>query len=349
MGATSLTRRSAPKQEEPHFAWSGKLCGYRRLRPQPTRPPPSSARTPGPNWRAMVFAAAVLYFAAVPGPGTLGSGFRKLRLTWVELWGFEPQTSCMPYSGTTSTAVHLCRSPSQDVRINPPESRPVAVLSCCAPQRSAGVQGRCLTLCNAPLEISRLPSTKASGLMPDAATAPAAPGRTGGMRPALSSCGGSGEVRGGRPELGSCVRGRGTGRVLRLWLRCWAERGGPGGNPADVGGFRGSGLYSPCVHFVQPAGRQPQRPAQGKRRRLRCAHWHVERWFHRSCSHGRGPAEARHGTERHGECRQRRQDVHDDCRSEVAGPAPSQHRQPDLAVPAPGLGQRPGRGHHHLP
>ena len=31
----------------------------------------------------------------------------------------------------TSTAVHLCRSPSQDGRISPPESRPVAVLSCC--------------------------------------------------------------------------------------------------------------------------------------------------------------------------------------------------------------------------
>jgi|CZKW01.1.fsa_nt_gi hypothetical protein len=52
-------------------------------------------------------------------------------LTWVELWGFEPQTSCMPYSGTTSTRVHHRRSPSHDVRINPPESRPVAVLSCC--------------------------------------------------------------------------------------------------------------------------------------------------------------------------------------------------------------------------
>jgi hypothetical protein len=37
----------------------------------------------------------------------------------------------MPYKGTTSTAVHLCRSPSHDVRCSPPESRPVAVLSCC--------------------------------------------------------------------------------------------------------------------------------------------------------------------------------------------------------------------------
>ena len=60
-----------------------------------------------------------------------GQIFELWSMTWVELWGFEPQTSCMPYSGNTSTAVHLCRSPSQDVRISPPESRPVAVLSCC--------------------------------------------------------------------------------------------------------------------------------------------------------------------------------------------------------------------------
>jgi hypothetical protein len=38
----------------------------------------------------------------------------------VELWGFEPQTSCMPYSGNTSTAVYLCRSPSQGVPTSPP-------------------------------------------------------------------------------------------------------------------------------------------------------------------------------------------------------------------------------------
>jgi len=56
------------------------------------------------------------------------------RLSCVELRGFEPRTSCMPPSGRTSTAVHTCRSPSQDVRTSPPESRPVAVLSCCTAQ-----------------------------------------------------------------------------------------------------------------------------------------------------------------------------------------------------------------------
>jgi hypothetical protein len=33
----------------------------------------------------------------------------------VELWGFEPQTSCMPSSGNPSTRVSLCRSPSSRV------------------------------------------------------------------------------------------------------------------------------------------------------------------------------------------------------------------------------------------
>ena len=37
----------------------------------------------------------------------------------VELWGFEPQTSCMPSSGNPSTAVHRCRSPYPAVHRNP--------------------------------------------------------------------------------------------------------------------------------------------------------------------------------------------------------------------------------------
>ena len=108
------------------------------------------------------------------------------------------------------------------------------------------------------------------------------------------------------------------------------------------GGFRRQGLYFQCVHFAQRAGAQHRCPAQGKRRWLRGARWPVASCFLRPCPHGRGPAQARHGTGRHGECRQRRQDVHHDCRPEVAGPAPSQHRQPDLAVPAPELVKGPG-------
>jgi hypothetical protein len=162
----------------------------------------------------------------------------------------------------------------------------------------------------------------------------------------LSSSGGSGEVRGGQPDLGSRARGSGTGRVVNRWAEC---RGSGGNHAAGAGGFRRPGLYFQWVRFAQPAGQHHRYPAQGKRRRLRCAHRDVESCFLRPCPHGRGPAEARHGTERHGECGQRRQDIHHDCRAEVTGPAPSQHRKPDLAVPAPGLGQRSGRGHHHLP
>ena len=40
-------------------------------------------------------------------------------------------------------------------------------------------------------------------------------------------------------RLGSCARGSGAGRVVRLWLRRRAGRGGSGGNPAaGAGGFR---------------------------------------------------------------------------------------------------------------
>ena len=52
IGGTSAVQH----EDDPRFAWSGKLCGYLRPRPQPTRTPPSSAGMPDPNWRAMVFA-----------------------------------------------------------------------------------------------------------------------------------------------------------------------------------------------------------------------------------------------------------------------------------------------------
>jgi hypothetical protein len=74
--------------------------------------------------------------------------FELICLTWVELWGFEPQTSCMPSAGSTSTAVHTCRSASQDVRTSPPRSRQVAVLFCCTlwVYRLAGIHSRCITV-----------------------------------------------------------------------------------------------------------------------------------------------------------------------------------------------------------
>jgi hypothetical protein len=52
--------------------------------------------------------------------------FEFIYLTWVELRGFEPLTSCMPSTGSTSTTVRLCRSPSQSVHTGPARSAPVA-------------------------------------------------------------------------------------------------------------------------------------------------------------------------------------------------------------------------------
>jgi hypothetical protein len=60
--------------------------------------------------------------------------FEFISLTWGGATGFEPRTSCMPSAGSTSTAVRLCRSPSQEVRARPVKSAPVAVLSCCTSQ-----------------------------------------------------------------------------------------------------------------------------------------------------------------------------------------------------------------------
>jgi len=51
----------------------------------------------------------------------------------VELWGFEPQTSCMPSAGNPSTGVHHRRSPSRSMHSSPPKSGQVAVLPCCTP------------------------------------------------------------------------------------------------------------------------------------------------------------------------------------------------------------------------
>jgi len=71
-------------------------------------------------------------------PELWAQDFEFISLTWVELRGFEPLTSCMPSTGSTSTAVRLCRSPSQEVLARPVKSAPVAVLSCCTghPARS---------------------------------------------------------------------------------------------------------------------------------------------------------------------------------------------------------------------
>ena len=68
---------------------------------------------------------------AILEPILMAPDLRSDLVFLVELWGFEPQTSCMPSSGNPSTRVSLCRSPPSRVHSGPPASRPVAVLSCC--------------------------------------------------------------------------------------------------------------------------------------------------------------------------------------------------------------------------
>ena len=76
---TAALRRS---RKSSRFAWSGALCAYFRLEPQPTRLPPSSAWTTDPELACDGFSLRLLYFAAVRAPGTVGSGFRIMFLTW---------------------------------------------------------------------------------------------------------------------------------------------------------------------------------------------------------------------------------------------------------------------------
>jgi hypothetical protein len=77
--------------------------------------------------------------------------FEFMPLNWeVELWGFEPQTSCMPSAGSTSAGVHRCRSPSQGVRCSARQFAPVAVLACCA---SAAGSGSPEALCGLPAHL----------------------------------------------------------------------------------------------------------------------------------------------------------------------------------------------------
>jgi hypothetical protein len=133
IGGTSLTPQPCSMKTIlvlPGQANSAVISGLGRSRPGRRRHRQGCQIRTGVRWFSL---RRLLYFGALQGPGPLGSGVRIMLLSWVELWGFEPQTSCMPYNGTTSTAVHLCRSPYRYVRISPPESRPVAVLSCCTP------------------------------------------------------------------------------------------------------------------------------------------------------------------------------------------------------------------------
>ena len=88
----------------------------------------------------------------------------------VELSGLEPLTSCMPSGGSTSTRIHLCRSPSSRVPASPPASAPVAVLSCCTAAIPAGspsgAPDKALTSANPAHQITGAPSACMSSKRP---------------------------------------------------------------------------------------------------------------------------------------------------------------------------------------
>ena len=70
--------------------------------------------------------------------------FEFSALTWeVELWGFEPQTSCMPSAGRPSTGVHRRRSPSRAVHPSMLSSASVAVLPRCTSCKTSRLGRRC--------------------------------------------------------------------------------------------------------------------------------------------------------------------------------------------------------------
>jgi hypothetical protein len=112
------------------------------------------------------------------GPKPWDRAFDFMALTWVELWGFEPQTSCMPSAGNTSTAVRSRRSPSRSVHSSLSRSGQVAVLPCCTPPRVRRSPRRLRYFPPCTPRIAPSAPRTISGPMQDTATAPAAPGKT---------------------------------------------------------------------------------------------------------------------------------------------------------------------------
>ncbi len=119
-------RNVLPGQGAPDPSWRAASAGHASS--------PAWCRSPLPASGQAHCAAALLYLLLYQTLELRTQDFEFISLTWVELRGFEPRTSCMPSAGSTSTAVRLCRSPSQEVRARRVKSAPVAVLSCCTGQ-----------------------------------------------------------------------------------------------------------------------------------------------------------------------------------------------------------------------
>ena len=74
MRASHVDLGQGPREEEPRLAWSGSLSTYLRARAAADQAPPSTARKPDPNWRAMLFAAAAAVLCCCTSPWNRGLG-----------------------------------------------------------------------------------------------------------------------------------------------------------------------------------------------------------------------------------------------------------------------------------
>ena len=142
--AARVTRQEAPHAgtsasvkgvAEERSSWSGGYgvhLGVRLQQVMPAAPPGAGARTRLAERDIVLPRCCILLLYQARELGA--QDFEFIYLNWVGLRGFEPLTSCMPSAGSTSTAVRLRRSPSQEVHARPVKSAPVAVLSCCTSQ-----------------------------------------------------------------------------------------------------------------------------------------------------------------------------------------------------------------------
>ena len=149
---------------------------------------------------------------------------------------------------TVRISLHLCRSPSQDVRTSPPESRPVAVLSCCtvrpsmrpASFRWPGPDSSRTTPCRPAMTISSASAApRTSGPTPAEKPRSVATSRTPRIRQTRPTSGAinaqrsagssrSGGMARGSPSARRISDGRPRGLPGHLRFGCWHRPDAPG-------------------------------------------------------------------------------------------------------------------------
>jgi hypothetical protein len=116
------------RKRRPVFAWSGTLRGYLGLRPNRPGDRSASARTPDPNWRAMIFAAAAAVLCCCTRPWNHGLGLSN--------WDSDLEWSygdSNPRPLACHTVQHVHPRPSVQVTVSG------------RPHESSGIQAGCFT------------------------------------------------------------------------------------------------------------------------------------------------------------------------------------------------------------